>query len=108
MKNKTNIALAIFVIIAILEFIFLKDIAEKLPESREVIWQEVKNLGFAITFTVASFIIMIVLPVIAVGYASCRIKSWRWHRKYRKAQKKILDDPVHWPGHNKTTENNKD
>jgi len=107
MTNKTNIALAICVIIAILEFIILQDITEKFPQSREVIWQGVKNLGF-IAIAVALFMTIIGLPIIGVYYASCRIKTWRWNMKYRKVQKQILDDPVHWPGHHKATEKKKD
>lgn len=107
MKNKTNIALVIFVIIAILEFIFLQDITEKIPQSREVIWRGVKNLGFG-TIVVALFIAIIGLPIIVVYYVSRCIKSRRWDRKYLKAQKQILDESLHWPGHHKATEKKKD
>jgi|SRR3989304_8843437 len=110
MKNKTNIALAIFVIIAILEFMLLQGVIGKYPELRGVIWQEVKDLGFAIIIVSLGITIMITmmgLPIIAVYYVSRCIKTWRWHRKYRKTQKQILDDPVHWPGHRKATEEKK-
>jgi high-affinity nickel permease len=105
MTNKKNIALAICIVIAILEFIILQDIAEKLPESHEVIWQAVQNLGFGIV-AVALFIIAIGLPVFVVYYVNSYIQTWRKGRKYRKAQKQILDDPVHWPGHHKSKEQN--
>jgi hypothetical protein len=100
-KNKTNIAFTIFVIIAILEFIFLKDIYEELPESREMIWRGIYSLGF-----VTICIIFFITIIMALGYTIARIKTWLWHRKYQKAQKRILDDPVHWPGHHKATGSN--
>jgi len=103
MKSKTNIALAIFVIIAILEFIFLKDIYEELPESREMIWRGVYSLGF-----VAICIIFFITIIMALGYTIAHIKTWLRYRKYKKTQKQILDDPVHWPSHHKVTEEKKD
>jgi hypothetical protein len=102
MLNKKNIVLVVFVIIAILEFMLIQGIVGKHPELREIIWQEVKNLGFAITFTALGIIIMIALPIFIVVYLSCRIQTWICHRKYQKAQKQILDDPVLWPGHAQT------
>jgi hypothetical protein len=107
MTNKKNITLAICIVIAILEFIILQDVAEKIPESHEVIWQVVRNLGFSIV-AVALFIITIGFPIFVVYYVNRCIQTWRQDKKYRKAQKQILDDPVHWPGHHKSTEKKKD
>ncbi len=103
MTNKKNVALVICIVIAILEFILLQDIAEKLPESHEVIWQMVQNLGFIIV-AIALFVIAIGLPAFVMYYVNKRIQTWRQDRKYQKAQKQILDDSVHWPGHHKSEE----
>jgi len=95
-----NKVIWIAVIVAVLEFMLLQIIIDELPESKEIIWGAAKNLIFVL-FTIAIFVGMVIAISGLSIYTWRRINDYRRCRKYKKTQKQILDDPVHWPGHRK-------